>query len=138
MPVYLSSRTARVIERLPDEYATVREVLIRYRDAMLVGRDGPHTAHQYIANPNVLRELTDITGLQGPQLAKYLLRINLLLIRKAPLEYLHDVVGAFFHFWFPASNVLANMNSRFMQLLWAVIHFCLIGIFVLTLVMCVG
>jgi hypothetical protein len=138
MPIALSSRTARVIEQLPDEYATVREVLIRERDALLVARGSEHTGSGYLSNPDFRRELTEITGLQTPQLEKYLLHLNLLLIRKAPINYLYDVACAFSKFWFPSSTMLANMNSRFMQLLWGVIHFCLIGIFALTLVVFVG
>src|SRR5207249_9918908 len=45
LPIALSSRTSQVIERLPDEYATVREVLIRARDADLIARGGPHTGY---------------------------------------------------------------------------------------------
>jgi hypothetical protein len=138
MPRNLSTRTARVIERLPDEYATVREALIRARDAVLVQRGSDHIGSQYIDSAGVIPELTDITGLQGPQLGKYLLRINLLLIRKAPLEYLYDVSRAFSGYWFPSSTILANMNSRFMQLLLVIIHFCLMGIFALTLVGIIG
>jgi hypothetical protein len=134
----LNTRTARVIERLPDEYATVREALIRARDADLVSRGGPHTGYGYLSSPGVIQELADITGLQGPQLAKYLLHINLLLIRKAPLEYLSDVSRAFSIYWFPSSTILANMNSHLIQLLWVVVHFCLMVIFALTLVALVG
>jgi hypothetical protein len=138
MPFALSTRTARVIERLPDEYAIVREVLIRERDALLVERGSEHIGSDYLSNPDLIRELTDITGLQRPQLAKYFLRINLLLISKAPLNYLYDVSCAFSNFWFPSSTMLANMNSPFIQLVWGGIHFCLIGIFALTLVVFVG
>jgi hypothetical protein len=123
---------------LPDEYATIREALIRARDADLVAGGGPHTGYAYLSSPGVTQELAEITGLQGPQLAKYLLRINLLLIRKAPLEYLSDVSRAFSVYWFPSSTILANINSRFIQLLWAAIHFCLMGVFVLTLVVLIG
>jgi len=134
----LSTRTVRIVERLPDEYAPVREALIKARDAALVERGSQHTGYGYISSPGVIQELADITGLQGSQLAKYLLRINLLLIRKAPLEYLSDVSSAFTGYWFPASTAVANMNSRFLQLLWGSIHFCLMAIFALTLVVFVG
>jgi hypothetical protein len=73
-----------------------------------------------------------------PELAKYLLRIDLLLIRKAPLHYLSDVSHAFSSYWFPSSTILVDMHSRSIRLLWGVIHFCLMGIFALTLLMFVG
>jgi hypothetical protein len=67
-----------------------------------------------------------------------MLKLNLLLIRKAPLNYLQEVVWAFGQYWFPSSSQVANLNSRFLQLLWAVIHFCLIGAFALNLILLLG
>src|SRR5207249_6221762 len=93
----LSLKTARVIERLPEEYARVREVLIRARDAELI-TDPSHTGQDYIWR--LMPELMKITGFQQPQLSDYMLRINWLLIKKAPLNYLQEVVRAFGSFWF--------------------------------------
>ena len=138
MPIALSTRTSRVLERLPEEYAPVREVLIRDRDALLVARGGEHTGYDYLANPDLVRELIDLTGLPRPQVAKYLLHMNLFLIRTAPLNYLYDVACALVSFWLPASTTLANLHSRFMQLLWSGIHFGLMGVFALTLLAFVG
>lgn len=134
----LSTRTARVVERLPDEYAPIREALIRARDADLLRRGGPHTGYGYIANPGVIQELTSVTGLQGPDLARYLFRINLLLIREAPLQYLYDVSSAFSFYWFPSSTALANMNSRLLQMLWGFVQFCVVGIYAVTMVLVIG
>ena len=53
MPLHLGSRTSRVLELLPDEYAAVREVLIRARDLHLVERGGPHLGYGYIYSPDV-------------------------------------------------------------------------------------
>jgi len=133
----LSTKTVRVIERLPDEHAPVREFLIRVRDTALV-QDSTHTGVMYIWMDNVIPELTEITGLQKAQLSNYMLKINLLLIAKAPLEYLADVFRVLLLYWFPSTTQLANMSSRYVQLLWAVIHFGLIGVFFLQLVMLVG
>lgn len=138
MPIHLSTRTARVLERLPDEYAKVREALIRARDADLVKRGGSHTGYGYMSNPGVLSDLADITGFQTAELAKFLTQINLLLIREAPLEYLYDIVRAFSSYWFPSSSTLANMHSRYIQFLWSIIHFCLITIFYLTFLVLFG
>ena len=82
----------RVTERLPEEYARVREVLIRARDAELV-TDPSDTGQMYIWR--VTPELMKVTGFQQPELSAYMLRINWLLIKKAPLNYLHEVVWAF-------------------------------------------
>lgn len=131
----LSQKTVRVIERLPDQYSAIREVLIKARNAELVNGTA-HTGYSYIWS--VVPELTEITGLQYRDLSDYMLRVNLLLIQKAPLEYLQDVVWAFGSYSLPSSNKLANMGSRTIQLLWGVTHFSLMGAFAVNLVLLVG
>jgi hypothetical protein len=132
----LSAKTIRVIERLPDEYSTVREILLRARDAELINRDITHTGHTYI--DVIIPELSIATGLPMPQLSTYMVRINLLLIAKAPLEYLREVLWAFCTYWFPSSATLANMNSRSLQFLWAILHFGVMSIFAINLVVLIG
>ena len=131
----LTQKTLRVVERLPDKYASIRETLIRARNSELVS--GPdHTGSSYI--DGTIAELTKVTGLDRVQLSNTLLRINLLLIQKAPFHYLREVVWAFGSYWFPASGQLANLNSRFIQFGWAVIHFFLIGSFAFNLILLIG
>jgi len=120
----LSTKTWRVVERLPAGYAAIRETLIRVRNAELVS-DTWHSGEMYIWS--AVPELTKMTGFQQPELSGYMLPINLLLIKKAPLTYLREVVWAFGSYWFPSSGKLANFDSRLVQLLWAIIHFCIIG-----------
>jgi len=134
----LSTRTARVIERLPDEYAAVREVLLSARDADLLRRHGSHTGYGYLSSPGVTQELSKVTGLKGPELARYLVRLNLLLIRKAPLEYSYDVSRAFCLYWFPSATEVANFNSRTLQLLWGGVQACVITVFAATMLVLVG
>ncbi len=131
----LSLKTATFIERLPDEYAVIRETLIRARNAELVTA-ASHTGSNYIWG--TVPELIKITGFDYRQLSDYMLRVNLLLIQKAPLQYLQEVVWAFGTYWFPPSGKLANLNSRSVQFLWAAIHFCLMGGFAFNLILLVG
>jgi hypothetical protein len=132
----LSIKTVRFIERLPDEYAAIREALIRGRNSELVS-EASHTGYMYIWH--TIPELSKITGLKYPaELSDYMLRVNLLLIKKAPLQYLEEVVLAFGSYWFPPSTPVANFYSRPVQLLWAVTHFCLIGGFAFNLTVLVG
>jgi hypothetical protein len=131
----LSQKTLRVIERLPDEYAAVRDSLIRARNSQLI--TGPsHTGYSYIWG--AVPELSKITGLPYPQLSDYMLRLNLLLIRKAPLEYFQDVVLTSTAYWLLPSGDLANLNSRSIQFLWAIMHFFLIAGFVLNVILLLG
>ena len=131
----LSLKTVRSIERLPDEYAGIRAVLIRGRNSELV-MEASHTGNGYIWA--MVPELTKITGLQYSELSAYMLRLNLLLIQKAPLEYLREVVWAFGTYWFPSATTLANFNSRTLQFLWGALHFLLIGGFAFNLIILVG
>jgi hypothetical protein len=132
---HLTQKTFRVLERLPDEYADVRETLIKARNFQVTTAQH-HTGYDYIyATPP---ELIKTTGLQTAELSEYLLRLNLVLIQKAPLEYLQEIVWAFGSYWFPSSEQLANMNSRFLQFVWAAVHFFLIGGFFINLLLLVG
>jgi hypothetical protein len=132
---HLTQKTFRVLERLPDQYADVRETLIKARNFRVTNAER-HTGDDYIYA--AIPELTRITGLQKGELSEYLLRLNLVLIQKAPLEYLQEIVWAFGSYWFPSSEQLANMNSRFLQFVWAAVHFFLIGGFFLNLLLLVG
>ena len=59
--------------------------------------------------------------------------MNLVLIRKAPLHYLQEVLDAAVLYWFPTTNRLSNFDSRSTQLLWSVVHFTVILGFFLVL-----
>jgi hypothetical protein len=67
-----------------------------------------------------------------------MLKLNLLLIQKAPLNYLLEVIRAFGSNCFPASRELANLGSRSQQLTWVVLHFFLIGGFAFNLILLLG
>ncbi len=126
---HLSTKTVRFVERLPDEYSKVREILIKYRDKRLVEPHQSHTGFQYIWYAR--KELQEKTKMTTPELSKYLIRLNLLLIRSAPLEYLSEVFRALSTYWFPFTSEVSNFNSRFIQFVWSGIHFLLIGLFMM-------
>jgi hypothetical protein len=130
----LSQKTVHVLERLPDEHALVREVLIKARNAEWLASGG--TAVGYILT--AIPELTRVTGLDWVGLSQYMLKLDLLLIQKAPLTYLVEVLRAFNTYCFPTSGELANFGSRWWQFIWAVLHFVLFGAFVFNLILLVG
>jgi len=130
----LSQKTVHVIERLPDEYAAIREILIKTRNAEWLASGG--TGVGYIAK--AIPELTMETGLDWARLSNYMLKLDLLLIQKAPLTYLLEVVHAFDSYCFPVSRELANFGSRSLQFVWAVLHFVLMGSFAFNLILLVG
>ena len=95
----LCSKTVAVLERLPDDYAIERDLLILARDKDLVE---PHQGHKgYLYWEHAVPSLQAATGLSIPDLSKRLLRMNLELIRLAPLHYLYEVATSFAVMWLP-------------------------------------
>jgi len=123
----LSTKTVRVIERLPDEYKGIRELLIRSRDSDLIARDGSHTGVMYIWQ--TIPELQRLTGLSKAELSNQMLKLNLLLIREAPLEYVVEVARSMSTYWLPSSTDISNFNSREIQFLWVIIHYTTVVLF---------
>jgi hypothetical protein len=105
----LSHKTVRVLERLPDEYAPVREILIRHRDAALLDPESQHLGLAYIfrATP----ELEAATGLRGPALSSFLVRMNLALIRRAPMDYVDEVLRSAVWYWAPGVTDHSGFGS---------------------------
>jgi hypothetical protein len=126
----LSTKTSRVIERLPDEYKEIRELLIAARNQALTATDGYHTGEEYIWDTE--SELQKLTGLNKVDLANYMLKLNLVLIKKAPLTYLQEVSRALSTYWLPNSTERTNFGSKLLQLAWAAIHFVIIAVFFCT------
>jgi hypothetical protein len=128
----LSTRTVRVLERLPE--GELRDVLIEARNRHLV-EGASHTGVMYIWS--LEPELERITGLRGHALASYMLGVNLKLIAGAPLEYLSEVGRALSTYWLPAFTDL-SFDSRLTQLFWTVICLGVVLAFGATLVVVAG
>ena len=133
----LTNMTTRFLEQLPDEYTAEREALIRARDAQLIARGGDHTGHDSFWR--AIPDLVKLTGLAPiPDLSQYLMHLNLIIIRKAPLHYLQEVFASFSSYWLPTATELANSNSSVMQTFWVLFHFLLVALFALQLVVVSG
>ena len=117
---HLSTTTAALFERLPDDYSVARDILVRARDAQLVKPGGKHDGTQAIWHAR--DELTKATGLSTPELSKYLVKMNLRLIAQSPLEYLEEVGRSVPIYWFPTVGPLAAMGSSSLRWLWALLH----------------
>ena len=59
----------------------------------------------------VRSQLEAASGLSKPELSSYLLKMNIGLIRRAPVEYLQEVAQSMSIYWFPAAGPLANLDS---------------------------
>ncbi len=133
----LSTRTVSVVERLPEKYARVRELLVAARDRSITKRDSAHTGSQYVFG--VREELSQVTGLEKHvALSRYLVKLNLELIRRAPLNYVNEVLRTMGSYWMPEATGLASFGSRFIQSGWAILHFLVVGTFLMQAVAVVG
>lgn len=91
LPYHLSSRTSPYVEELPRSYEPGRSVLIAGRDRALLRGESMAPAN-YIWDTR--DELERVTGLTGPDLDRYLLRVQLRLIADNPFGYLDAVRAA--------------------------------------------
>lgn len=123
----LSTKTVRVIERLPNEYENIRDLLIDSRNRALIENNSSHTGVMFIWQ--TIPDLQRLTGLDKVDLSNYMLRLNLLLIRQAPLEYIVEVTKSLSTYWLPSSTDISNFNSRRIQLIWVIVHFVVIAVF---------
>ena len=123
----LNTRTVRIIDYLPDEFAVERDILIRQRDARLISSNSYdlHTATQYIWTNNTINDLIDATGLSYLELNNRMMKANIGLIIGNPLEYGRDVASSMMTFWYPISWGPAPLLRQ----LWIIFHFLIMGIY---------
>jgi hypothetical protein len=129
----LSTRTVRVVERLPP--SSIREILIEERNRSLI-EDPSHTALMYVWGAR--DRLRAQTGYSMPELERHMLHLNLELIAAAPMEYLADVGRAACTYWFPAFGSPTIGGSRVRQGIWIAVHFAVVGAFAVGLVVVTG
>jgi 4-amino-4-deoxy-L-arabinose transferase-like glycosyltransferase len=123
---HLSTRTVPLVERLPDTYAVERDILVKYRDEHLIQPGSSHQGFAYIWDAR--GELMTTLDMDNVQLSNHMLRLNLMLIRESPLEYLAIVGGSIVSYWFPIS-ARANFDSTAIRLGWSAGHFLLVALF---------
>ena len=105
----LAHKTVRVLEKLPEEYAGVREILIRHRNEALLDPVTGHLGLAYIFR--AVPELQAKTGLSEQELSRYLVKMNLALIRSAPMEYVDEVLRSAIWFWAPGVTDQSGFGS---------------------------
>ena len=127
----MTTKTVRVLEQLPDEYATEREILIAARDSHLVRRGSSHTGEQYW--PTASRELERVTGRNELERFELISRLNFMLVREAPLTYVLEIMRSVPSFWFVAITPLTYGKSSLAHVAWALFHFGVITLFFLQL-----
>lgn len=129
----MSTRTVPFIERLPDEYAEIRGILINHRN-----RCYEELSEPYMFIWKSIDDLEKATGLDRTKLSKLMLKLNILLIKKAPLSYVQEVAFSMARYWLPASSKMSHFESRKIQLLWTATHFGIVAIFFLLCLAVIG
>ena len=125
---HLVQHTGAYFEYVPDEYAALREIYLRHRDAQIAA-NGTQTNAIWEAIP----EMSQTTGLNFYDLSDTLANISVRLILEHPGLYLQNVAQGWWMFWrapvywspealqIPAlAGVLSSLISIQRPLLWAV------------------
>lgn len=100
----LATRTPHVLELIPDRYANVREILIRYRHDTITTephKGAPNGAVRYIWA--AVPELKETLNMNDVELAEFLVSLNVDLIKAKPQVYLEEVSMVFGNYWEPFS-----------------------------------
>lgn len=90
----LVQHSGEFFEDLPDEYAEIRDVYIRYRDEQIAARGSQNNAIW-----QAVPELTESSGMNFYELSRKLDELSWMLIRGHPGGYLINVIEGWLWFW---------------------------------------
>jgi hypothetical protein len=91
---HLVQHTGSFFEYVPDEYASLRDIYIKYRDAH-IAKYGTQTNAIWDAIP----EMSQVSGYSFYALSRVLTRISIQLILKHPLQYINNALSGWWMFW---------------------------------------
>jgi hypothetical protein len=126
-PYAMSTKTATFVEDLPDQYAGLREVLVRHRDRFIAERFTDHTGQNYIfrAMPEVLA----LYGNDEPKALRALEDANLYLIVHKPMSYVIDCLKLLPVYWTPAEGPLILALPGPARVIWALLQMVVVALF---------
>jgi hypothetical protein len=99
MPIALSTKTADLLEFLPDQYADLRALLIPYRDQNLIEPFRDHSGKDYIYR--AMPALVNYHGGDVIATTKHLKEALSYLVLHKPMSYLSNCFRSFGLFWTP-------------------------------------
>ena len=91
---HLVQHTGSFFEYVPDEYASLRDTYIKYRDTH-IAEFGTQTNAIWDAIP----EMSQVSGYSFYALSRVLTRISIQLILKHPLLYIKNALSGWWMFW---------------------------------------
>lgn len=89
-----SNHSGRFIEKAPDEYATIRDIFVKYREKKIA-----ETGGSQMTIFEARDELMEKTGLDDVGLARQFTKLSLELFARYPALYLKGVAEAWASFW---------------------------------------
>lgn len=91
---HLIQHTGNYFEYVPDEYASLRDTYIKYRDAQIA-----LTGSQTNAIWEAIPEMSQVSGYNFYDLSRLLAKISIQLILKHPLLFLQNAIQGWWMFW---------------------------------------
>jgi len=125
----VSVKTVSFLEELPDRYADIRDILLKYRDPELLKPFSDHTAQMtaWRAVGELRRHYDNNENTVVTRLAD----ANWYLIKNKPLSYLIECMKSLSIYWLPNEVALANGGSGKLRAIWAVLQLAIVGFFML-------
>jgi hypothetical protein len=135
-PYALSTKTATFVESLPEQYAGIRSILVKYRDRYIIEPFNDHTAQNYI-----FRAFPEVRAYyQGDEVKalRAIEEVNTYLILHKPFSYLGDCLRVLGTYWTPNDAPLSAGQSTILRALWAVVQLMVVGVFFVQLLAVFG
>lgn len=123
----ISHKTVSFIEELPDQYADVRDILLKYRDRELLKPFSDHAAQMTVWR--AIGELRQHYGNDEAKVASRLAEANFYLIKTKPFSYLIECLKSLGTYWMPNELVLSTGTSGGLRILWAGLQLAVVGLF---------
>jgi hypothetical protein len=124
-----SVKTVSFIEELPDQYADIRDILLKYRDTELLKPFSDHTAQ--MTAWRAVGELRRHYGNNERTVVTRLADADWYLIKHKPMSYLIECMKSLAVYWLPNEVLLSNGGSGILRAIWAVLQLAVIGFFIL-------
>ena len=124
----LSSKTALYIDKLPASVGRVRSTLVMYRNRARVFDSNPRYPWHHRTQNRLYYMwrsrpvLQEITGLDGVELSRYLIQLNLGLIKRQPRSYLESVAVAVPTYWLSVTTAVSDFGSGGLRFTWELLQ----------------
>jgi|GEM_PF-1305084 len=134
--ITISHKTVSFLEELPDQYADIRDILLKYRDPELLKPFSDHTAQ--MTTWRAIGELRRHYGNDETKMVSRLADADWYLIKAKPLSYLTECMKSLGTYWLPNDLLLSSGASRGLRSVWAAFQLGIVGFFMFQEVAVIG